>query len=149
VQSPETYVGYARAENFSSRERVEPDSRKTYTSAARLALNQWSLAGSWIVGAESASPHAASGKIVFRFHARDLHLVLGPAKTGKPVRFLVKLDGVAPGADCGVDATPDGSGEVTKPRLYQLIRQKGKIQDRTFEIEFLDPGAQAFSFTFG
>ncbi|MBZ5593517.1 MAG: redoxin domain-containing protein [Acidobacteriia bacterium] len=148
-QSPETYVGYGRAEKFASPERVAQDSRKTYNPPAMPSLNQWGLSGSWTVGAESAVLQAASGKIVFRFHSRDLHLVLGPAKNGNPVRFQVKLDGAAPGHACGVDSAPNGAGEVREPRLYQLIRQKGKVEDRTFEIEFLDPGVQAFSFTFG
>ena len=91
----------------------------------------------------------ASGKIVFRFHSRDLHLVLAPTKDGKPVRFKVTLDGAAPGDDCGTDSAPDGTGEVREPRLYQLIRQKGQVKDRTFEIEFLDPGVHTFAFTFG
>jgi Thioredoxin like C-terminal domain len=92
---------------------------------------------------------AAPGKILFRFHSRDLHIVLGPMLNGKPVRFKVTLDGAAPGNNCGVDSAPDGAGEIREPRLYQLIRQKGQVEDRTFEIEFLDPGVQAFSFTFG
>jgi hypothetical protein len=149
VQSPETYAGYAQAERFASRERLDRDSRRTYNLPATLFLNQWGFAGSWSDGPEIASLQAAPGRIVFRFHARDLHMVLGPAKGGKPIRFLVKLDGAAPGADCGVDTAPDGSGEIREPRLYQLIRQKGRIQDRTFEIEFLDSGVEAFSFTFG
>ncbi len=90
-----------------------------------LSLNQWGLSGSWDVGAESAVLQAAPGKIVFRFHSRDLHMVLGPTKNGKPVRFKVKLDGAAPGDDCGADSAADGTGEVREPRLYQLIRQKG------------------------
>lgn len=98
---------------------------------------------------EGAVLQAAPGKIVFRFHARDLHFILGPTKDGKPVRFKVKLDGTAPANDHGTDSAPDGSGEIREPRLYQLIRQKGAVKDRTFEIEFLDPGAQAFDFTFG
>lgn len=121
----------------------------TYTPPARPSLNQWGLGGSWNVGGESAVLQAAPGKIEFRFHARDLHMVLGPAKDGKPVRFKVKLDGSAPGNDCGLDSAPDGTGEIREPRLYQLIRQKGQVKNRTFEIEFLDPGVQAFSFTFG
>jgi len=149
VQSPETYAGYAQAERFASRERLDRDSRRTYNLPATLSLNQWGFAGSWSVGPEMASLQAAPGRIAFRFHARDLHMVLGPAKGGKPVRFLVKLDGAAPGADCGIDTAPGGSGAVREPRLYQLIRQKGRIQDRTFEIEFLDTGVEAFSFTFG
>jgi hypothetical protein len=149
IQSPETYAGYGRTERFVSRERIDQDSQRTYSLPARLSLNQWGFAGSWTVGAEIASLQVVPGKIVYRFHGRDLHMVLGPAKSGKYVRFRVKLDGAAPGADSGVDAAPDGSGEIREPRLYQLIRQKGRIQDRTFEIEFLDPGVQAFSFTFG
>lgn len=149
LQSPETYAGYARTERFASLERLTQDARKTYTAPSRPSLNQWGLSGSWNVGAESSALQAAPGKILFRFHARDLHMVLGPAKNGKPVRFRVSLDGAAPGGDCGLDSGPDGTGEVRGPRLYQLIRQKGPIKDRTFEIEFLDPGIQAFSFTFG
>ena len=149
VQSPETYVGYARTEHFASPERLAQDARKTYSAPARPSLNQWGLSGSWNVGAESAALQGAPGKIVFRFHARDLHMVLGPAKNGKPVRFRVTLDSGAPGDDCGLDSASDGTGEVRDPRLYQLIRQKGRVRDRTFEIEFLDPGIQAFSFTFG
>ena len=148
-QSPETYVGYRRAERFVSPGRLAHDSQKAYIPPATPSLNQWGLSGSWNVGPESAVLQAEPGKIVFRFHARDLHMVLGPAKDGKPVRFKVKLDGNAPGADCGIDSAPDGNGEVREPRLYQLIRQKGQVKDRTFEIEFLDPGVQAFSFTFG
>jgi hypothetical protein len=101
------------------------------------------------VGAESGVLQSAPGKIVFRFHSRDLHMVLGPTKNGKPIRFKVKLDDIPPGDNCGVDSTPDGNLEIREPRLYQLIRQKGRVEDRTFEIEFLDPGVQAFSFTFG
>jgi hypothetical protein len=112
-------------------------------------LNQWGLSGSWNVGGESATLQATPGKVVFRFHSRDLHMVLGPMKDGRPVRFKVTLDGAAPGNDCGSDSAPDGAGEVREPRLYQLIRQKGEVRDRTFEIEFLDPGVQAFVFTFG
>jgi len=149
VQSPETYAGYARAERFASRERLDRDSRRVYSLPAMLSLNQWGLSGSWNIGPEIASLQAPPGEIVFRFHARDLHMVLGPAKGRKPIRFVVKLDGAPPGSDCGGDSAPDGSGEVREPRLYQLIRQKGRIQDRTFTIEFLDPGVEAFSFTFG
>jgi Thioredoxin like C-terminal domain len=113
------------------------------------SLNQWGLSGSWNVNAESAVLQTAPGKIVFRFHSRDLHLIIAPTKDGKPVRFRVTLDGAAPGENCGVDTVPDGSGQIREPRLYQLIRQKGPIVDRTFEIEFLDPGVQALDFTFG
>jgi hypothetical protein len=107
------------------------------------------LGGSWKVGDESAVLESVPGKIVFRFHARDLHLVLGPTKNGKPIRFTVKLDGTAPGDDHGADTDAAGAGTVQGNRLYQLIRQKGAVEDRTFEIDFLDPGVQAFAFTFG
>ncbi len=149
IQSPETYVGYERAEHFASPERMDRDSRRDYSLPAALSVNQWGLDGSWKVGAERASLQTTPGKIVFRFHSRDLHMVLGPAKNGKPIRFKVSLGGTTPGENSGVDSAPDGSGEVREPRLYQLIRQRGRIEDRTFEIEFLDPGVQAFSFTFG
>jgi thiol-disulfide isomerase/thioredoxin len=149
VQSPETYIGYGQAHGFVSPERLDRDSRRTYSPPVAPSLNQWGLGGSWVVGSESALLQAAPGKVEFRFHARDLHMVIGPAKNGKPVRFRVKLDGAAPGSDCGVDSAPDGNGEVREPRLYQLIRQKGQVGDRAFEIDFLDPGVQAFSFTFG
>jgi thiol-disulfide isomerase/thioredoxin len=149
VQSPETYAGYKLGERLFSPERVARDSRRAYSSPLTPLLNQWGLGGSWIVGAERSALQAAPGKVVFRFHARDLHMVLGPAKGGGRVRFKVSLDGAAPGDDHGVDCSPDGSGEVREPRLYQLIRQQGQIQDQTFEIEFLDPGVEVFSFTFG
>jgi thiol-disulfide isomerase/thioredoxin len=149
VESPETYVGYHLAERFASPERLVRDSRKIYSAPKSPSLNQWGLSGSWNVGAESAVLQAAPGRTVFRFHSRDLHLVLAPAKDAKPVRFVVRLDGAAPGENCGVDTASDGSGEVREPRLYQLIRQKGPIVDRTFEIEFLDPGVHALDFTFG
>jgi cytochrome c biogenesis protein CcdA/thiol-disulfide isomerase/thioredoxin len=149
TRSPETYIGYHRAEHFGSAQPIAQDSRKAYTLLPRLTLNQWGLGGEWKVGAESAVLQKSPGKIVFRFHARDLHLVLGPAKDGKPVRFVVKLDGTPPGDDHGSDTDANGAGTVQEHRLYQLIRQKGPVEDRTFEIEFLDPGVQAFAFTFG
>lgn len=148
-ESPETYIGYRQAERFASRERVAKNSPETYTPPTTPSLNTWGLSGSWKIGAESAVLRAPSGKIVFRFHSRDLHMVLAPANDGKPVRFKVTLNGVEPGEDCGTDSSPDGSGQVQEPRLYQLIRQKGQIQDRTFAIEFLDPGVHAVVFTFG
>jgi thiol-disulfide isomerase/thioredoxin len=149
VESPETYVGYQQAKRFASPERLAQNSRRIYTTPVSPSLNQWGLSGSWNVGAESGILEATPGRILFRFHSRDLHMVLGPVKNGKPIHFKVTLDGGAPGADCGVDSGPDGNGEIKEPRLYQLIRQKGQVKDRTFEIEFLDPGVQAFSFTFG
>ena len=149
VRSPETYVGYARTENFASPERMARDSRKTYSPPARPALNQWGLGGSWNTRAESGILESAPGKIVFRFHSRDLHMVLGPGKNVTLVRFQVRLNGAAPGGDHGSDSSADGTGEVRQPRMYQLVRQKGSIKDVTFEIEFLDPGIEVFSFTFG
>jgi hypothetical protein len=107
------------------------------------------MSGQWEVGVESGLLREPHGKLAFRFNSRDLHLVLAPVDTGKPVPFRVTLEGTAPGADAGTDLRADGAGEVAKPRLYQLIRQKGRVQDRLFEIEFLQPGVRAFSFTFG
>jgi cytochrome c biogenesis protein CcdA/thiol-disulfide isomerase/thioredoxin len=149
VASPETYVGYARQQNYASLEKIRKDEPQTYTAASRLTVNQWALAGNWNVSDEHAALVAAPGKVIFRFHARDLHLVLGPGKTGKPVRFRVRIDGSAPGDDHGVDTDAQGEGVVKEYRLYQLVRQKGKVEDRTFEIEFLDLGVQVFAFTFG
>jgi thioredoxin family protein len=137
------------AERFSSLERLDHDKQRIYSLPAVLRLNHWGLSGSWNVNAESAVSQAPSGRIVFRFHSRDLHLVMAPTKDGKPVHFKVTLDGVVPGTDCGTDSKPGGTGEVREPRLYQLIRQKGPVKDRTFEIQFLDPGVQALDFTFG
>jgi len=148
-QSPETYIGYRQTQNFTSQEKVNRDSIQTFSAPGKLSLNHWGLSGLWNVNAESAVLQEVPGKIVFRFHSRDLNLVLAPAKDGKPVRFVVRLDGAAPSGNCGVDTAPDGSGEIREPRLYQLIRQKGPIVDRTFEIEFLDLGVQTLDFTFG
>jgi len=149
VQSPETYVGYDRADSFLPTGGLKQDAAQSYAIPKHLELNQWGLAGKWTDHAQVASLDAARGRIVYRFHARDLHLVLGPAADGKPVRFRVKIDGQAPGENHGVDTNAAGEGTITDHRLYQLIRQKNPIEDRTFEIEFLDPGAQAYAFTFG
>ena len=148
VKSPETYVGYNRADNFVSPGGIVEDENHDY-AAAPLQLNQWSLSGDWTVGAENAALNKQDGRIAYRFHARDLHLVLGPAADNKPVRFRVSIDGAAPGKNHGADIDADGQGVVDGQRLYQLIRQSGAISDRTFEIEFLDPGVQAYAFTFG
>ena len=149
IRSPETYVGYERQQNFYSPEKIRRDSPALYTAPGRMEVNNWGLAGKWSVENEHATLSSAPGKIVFRFHARDLHLVLGPGKNSKPVRFRISLDGLPPADDRGVDVNAEGEGTVNGYRLYQLIRQKGKVEDRTFQIEFLDPGAQAFAFTFG
>jgi cytochrome c biogenesis protein CcdA/thiol-disulfide isomerase/thioredoxin len=149
VLSPETYVGYQRAEHFVPETSLVPDKVTAYTTPTNLALNDWSLGGQWAVGAERATASAPASRIVYRFHARDLHLVLGPGTDGKPVRFKVTIDGQAPGDAHGVDVAPDGSGRVTEQRLYQLVRQTDGVKDRTFSIEFLDPGVSAYAFTFG
>jgi cytochrome c biogenesis protein CcdA/thiol-disulfide isomerase/thioredoxin len=149
VKSPETYIGYNRADNFASPGGIVEDESHDYAAVAAPQLNQWSLSGDWTVGAENAALNKQDGRIVYRFHARDLHLVLGPAADNKPIRFRVTVDGAAPGTDHGSDIGPDGQGTVDGQRLYQLIRQHGAISDRTFVIEFLDPGVQAYAFTFG
>ncbi|MBS4085273.1 cytochrome c biogenesis protein DipZ [Pseudomonas rustica] len=149
VQSPETYLGYQRAEHFVPETSLLPNKVSVYVPPANLALNDWSLGGQWNVGAERATAGATASRIVYRFHARDLHLVLGPGADGKPVRFKVLIDGQAPGDAHGVDVSPDGAGQVTEQRLYQLVRQSGGVKDRTFSIEFLDPGVSAYAFTFG
>ena len=148
VRSGETYIGYMRATNFASPEGVGADKAREYT-AGGLRLNQWGLAGNWTVGSEQAALNQAGGAITYRFSARDLHLVLGPGTDGKPVRFQMTLDGAAPGANHGTDIDAEGNGTVTETRLYQLVRQSGDARERTFEVRFLDPGVQAFVFTFG
>jgi cytochrome c biogenesis protein CcdA/thiol-disulfide isomerase/thioredoxin len=148
VQSPETYVGYGRAQNFAGGDLVW-DKSHAYSGARKLALNEWTLAGRWTVGGESAVLDSAGGSISFHFRARDLHLVLAPSPDGRPVRFRVTIDGAAPGLDHGTDTDEYGNGVVTTQRLYQLVRQRGDVTDHTFRIEFLDAGVHAFSFTFG
>ena len=149
VKSPETYIGFMRAENFSSPGGTVQDVDHLYALPADLRLNQWALNGTWKIEDEKAILGAAGGGIAFRFHARDLHLVLGAGDDGKPVRFRVLLDGQRPGDDHGADIDANGEGTVTGQRLYQLVRQRGPVKDRTFEIRFLDRGVQAFAFTFG
>ena len=149
VNSPETYLGYARATNFASAGGLVRDAPNPYAAPAALQLNQWALSGAWRVDGEKAVATAAGAAIVFRFHARDLHLVLGPHEVGHPVRFRVSIDGRDPGADRGTDVRPDGTGSVSEQRLYQLLRQTDAGADHTFAIQFLDPGVQAYSFTFG
>jgi len=149
LRSPETYIGYERTDNFSPPGGAVLDKRRVYTAPQRLRLNQWALAGEWTVGREATVLHTADGRIAYRFHARDLHLVMGPAARGTSVRFHVRIDGQAPGVAHGIDVDDQGNGTVTDQRLYQLIRQPGHIADRQFEIEFLDAGVEAFVFTFG
>ena len=149
LRSAENYVGYERTENFASPGGAVLDTPHVYAVPARLVLNQWALAGDWTIGREATALNKANGQIVYRFHARDLHLVMGPAVRGTSVRFRVLIDGQPPGAAHGSDVDEQGNGTVTEPRLYQLIRQPKPIADRQFEIEFLDAGVEAFAFTFG
>jgi len=149
LKSPENYVGYGRTEHFVSSGRTAVDERHVYASPARLRLNQWALAGEWTMQKQSIVLNKARGRIAYRFHARDLHLVMGPAAREASVRFRVLIDGQPPGAAHGIDVDERGNGTVSEPRLYQLIRQPKPIADRQFEIEFLDSGVEAFAFTFG
>ena len=149
LRSPENYVGYERAENFASPSGAILDQPRVYTAPKRLRLNHWALVGDWTVGREATLLNEANGRIAYHFHARDLHLVMGPAVRGTSVRFRVFIDGLAPGEAHGIDVDDQGNGTVTQQRLYQLIRQPGPIADRQFEIEFLDAGVEAFVFTFG
>ncbi|MCJ2877153.1 cytochrome c biogenesis protein DipZ [Rhizobium pusense] len=146
--SGETYVGYRQARSFASNETMRADASRDYSVTAP-ALNEWGLSGEWTVGAEAATLDAAKGGITYRFSARDLHLVLGPIDSGKPVRFQVTVDGHPPGPDHGADTDANGNGVVTSTRLYQLVRQSGTVTAKTFTIRFLDPGVQAYAFTFG
>ncbi len=150
LKSPENYVGYERTENFASPGGAAPDKPRAYVAPARLGLNQWALVGDWTVTPQAAILNQPNGAIVYRFHARDLHLVMGAATREKPVRFRVLIDGQPPGAAHGIDVDSNGNGAATEPRLYQLIRQSTKpISDRQFDIVFLDSGVHAFAFTFG
>jgi hypothetical protein len=148
MASPETYLGYEKAQNYAGSQALKPDQPTTYAFPASLKHNQWALAGLWKDTAAFASSHAAGARIRFQFHARDLNMVLGPPASGK-VRFRITIDGKPPGADHGVDVDAQGQGVIDSQRLYQLVRQKDVTGDRTFEVEFLDPGAQAYTFTFG
>jgi cytochrome c biogenesis protein CcdA/thiol-disulfide isomerase/thioredoxin len=148
VRSPETYIGYARAEKFVSPDSAVKGDSHVY-AVGKLQLNEWGLSGDWTIGEERAVLNKQGGGIVYRFHARDLHLVLGSARKGNPVRFRVMIDGAPPGDNHGTDVDAGGHGVVNGQRLYQLVRQNGAITDHTFEIRFLDPGAEAYAFTFG
>jgi hypothetical protein len=149
LKSPENYVGYERTENFASPGGAVSNKRHIYAAPTRLGLNQWGLSGDWTMEKQSIVLNQANGRIAYRFHARDLHLVMGPATQGTSVRFRVLIDGQLPGAAHGVDIDDQGNGTATRQRLYQLIRQPEPISDNQFEIEFLDSGVEAFAFTFG
>ena len=149
LKSPENYVGHERTQNFASPGGVEPDRPRVYAVPSRLALNHWALAGEWTMGKQATVLRSANGRIVYRFHARDLHLVMGPSRQGGTVRFRVSIDGQPPGPAHGVDVDTEGNGSVVEQRLYQLVRQPKPIADRRFEIQFLDGGVEAYAFTFG
>ena len=149
LRSPENYLGYQRTENFASSNDAVVETPHNYVAPERLRLNYWALAGDWTVREQDTVLNQAEGRIVYRFHARDLHLVMGPEAQGPPVRFYVRIDGQPPGAAHGTDVDDEGNGTATEPRLYQLIRQPGPVSERTFEITFLDPGVHAYAFTFG
>jgi thiol-disulfide isomerase/thioredoxin len=149
LRSPENYTGYERTANFASPGGAVLDARHTYRLPEKLRLNHWALSGDWMMAGEATTLHSADGTIAYRFHARDLHMVMGPAARGTPVRFRVLVDGSPPGEAHGVDVDAQGAGTVVEQRLHQLVRQPGSVTDRTFEINFLDPGVQAYAFTFG
>jgi thiol-disulfide isomerase/thioredoxin len=149
LKSPETYVGYERTENFASPGGAHPNKSRVYTAPAQLNLNHWALSGDWTIGKQATVATGTNGRILYRFHARDLHLVMGPVTRGTSIRFRVLIDGKPPGSAHGVDVDDQGNGTATEQRMYQLIRQPQPITDHLFEIEFLDSGAEAFSFTFG
>ena len=148
LRSPENYVGYARTENFASPGGATEDQPRVYTAPTRLRLNHWALSGNWTMGKQATALNKANGRIAYRFHARDLHIVMGAPKE-KPVQFRVLVDGQPPNTSHGLDVDVKGNGTVFEPRLYQLIRQPPPIADRQFEIEFLGPGVETFAFTFG
>lgn len=149
LRSPETYLGHVRTNGFASPRGIKADAPATYEAAASPRLNQWSLSGSWTVAGEFAASQQAGGRINHRFHARDLHLVMGRVPGSPPIRFRVTIDGAAPGSAHGADIDAEGYGTIGDERLYQLVRQDGPVKPRDFSIEFLDPGARAYAFTFG
>ena len=149
MASPETYLGSAKAKNYASTTPMKTGAAAAYAAPAKLERNQWALTGAWKVTAEAAHSLSAGAAVRFRFHARDLHMVLGPVKPGARPRFRITIDGKPPGADHGVDVNAQGEGVIDGQRLYQLVRQVHPDGDRTFEIRFLDPDVQAFTFTFG
>ena len=149
LKSPENYLGFGRTQNFASPSGPVADQRLVYAAPFRLGLNDWALEGEWTMKQEAAVLHMPNGRVTCRFHARDLHLVMGTPVPGKSIRFRVHIDGQPPGAAHGADIEPDGSGVASHQRVYQLLRQPGRIRDRQFTIEFLEGGVEAYAFTFG
>ena len=149
LRSPETYTGHERTENFASPGGALPGKPRVYSAPAQLRLNHWALSGDWTVEEQVVTLNEAQGQVAYRFHARDLNLVMGPAAPGTTAAFHVRIDGQPPGAAHGADVDDEGNGILAEQRLHQLVRQRGPITDRTFEITFLEPGAQVYSFTFG
>jgi hypothetical protein len=148
LRTPETYLGYGRRHGFASPDRAARDERRAYELPGRLGINHWGLAGEWTIGPENVVAEEAGGSIAYRFHARDAHLVLSPG-AAEPIPFRVRVDGEAPGPAHGADVDDDGNGLLRDGRLYQLVRQRDAVRDRTLEITFLEPGAEAYAFTFG
>ena len=149
LQSPETYLGAERAERLASRWGGAGDERRSYTTPTSLRLNHWALAGDWTIGTKAARLNDAGGRLTYRFHARDVNLVMGPSRGAPPVRFRVRIDGGPPGAARGADVDEGGDGIAADRRLFQLVRQPGNVDERTFEITFLDPAVETYVFTFG
>ncbi|PBB69264.1 thioredoxin [Mesorhizobium sp. WSM4312] len=149
LKSGENYVGYKRTQGFASLGGAVRNKPHLYEASAQLHLNEWALSGDWTMGSDGVSVQKANGRVTYRFHARDLHLVMGPAAPGTSVKFRILIDGQPPGGSHGMDVDEQGNGTVSEQRLFQLIRQQGPIADRQFEIEFLAPGVEVFCFTFG
>jgi thiol-disulfide isomerase/thioredoxin len=149
LRSPENYIGYARTEGFASPGGAVLDQRHLYSAPAQLELNWWALSGDWTLTKEAAVLNKANGRITYHFHGRDLNLIMGPTVRGSSARFRVLIDGRPPGGAHGTDVDANGNGKVSEQGTYQLIRQAKPITDRQFEIEFLDPGVEAYDFTFG
>jgi Thioredoxin like C-terminal domain len=148
LRTAETYLGYGRAERLPSSDRAALNERRAYELPERLSLNDWALGGEWTIGRENVALDQAGGSIAFRFQARDAHLVLSPGAR-EPIPFRVRLDGEAPGSSHGVDVDEDGNGVLRDARMYQLVREQDRVRERTVEITFLEPGAEAYAFTFG
>lgn len=149
LRSPENYLGYGRTANFASPGGINRNQRATYSFPGKLSLNQWALAGDWKVSRSASRIEKASGRLAIQFHARDLHLVMGPVNGNTPIRFRVLIDGQPPGSSHGIDTDEQGYGTISAPRMYQLIRQIGPVIDRQFEIEFFGPNVETHAFTFG